>query len=274
MCKHHKTDPTAFSVASSFTSLSQRPYTPLGHKQFNVSSSGIKNRAKRVISFQAANRRAQRLFLLTSPPKPANYGLTRIIQPNLSEHVLLSCPLRDVTHTRQLIVRVGTCITVTFLPRRRHCRSINQRRLPSDARHTFFRINDNRCGTGSRVNGICSTPNSFLFRINDNRCGTGSRVSGICSTSHSFGRLALLVEAILDHRLFSARRYRCWLLLRDFLLVSPDRTWQPNLPLTFLEQYLASSVTSMTSTFNHPQCTPKTKFHAYWAQNQIYLQIE
>ena len=110
MCKHHKTDPTAFSVASSFTSLSQRPYTPLGHKQFNVSSSGIKNRAKRVISFQAANRRAQKLFLLTSPPKPANYGLTRIIQPNLSEQVFLSCPLRDVTHTRQLIVRVGTFI--------------------------------------------------------------------------------------------------------------------------------------------------------------------
>ena len=128
MCRHHtKTDPTVYPVAYSFTSLSQRPYTPLGHKQFNVSSSGIKNRAKRVISFQAANRRAQKLFLLTSPPKPANYGLTRIIQPNLSEQVFLSCPLRDVTHTRQLIVRVGTCITVTFLPRRRHRRSINQR---------------------------------------------------------------------------------------------------------------------------------------------------
>ena len=119
MCKHHKTDPTAFSVASSFTSLSQRPYTPLGHKQLNVSSSCIqKNRAKRVISFQAANRRAQKLCLLTSLPKPANYGLTRIIQPNLSEQVFLSCPLRDVAHTRQLIVRFGTCITGTFLPRR------------------------------------------------------------------------------------------------------------------------------------------------------------
>ena len=55
-----KTDPTAFSVASSFTSLSQRPYTPLGHKQFNVSSSDIKNRAKRIVSFQVANRKAQK----------------------------------------------------------------------------------------------------------------------------------------------------------------------------------------------------------------------
>ena len=117
-----------YPVASSFTSLSQRPYTPLGHKQFNVSSSDIlKNRAKRVVSFQAANRRAQKLFLLTSPPKPADYGLTRITQPNLSEQVFFSCPLRDVTHTRQLIIRVGTCILVTFLPRYRHCCSINQR---------------------------------------------------------------------------------------------------------------------------------------------------
>ena len=128
MCRHHKkTDPTAFSVASSFTSLSQRPYTPLGRKQFNVSSSDIKTRAKRIIYFQAVNRRAQKLFLLTSPPKPATYGLTRITQPNLSEQVLFSCPLRDVTYTRQLIVRVGTCLTVTFLPRHRHRRSINQR---------------------------------------------------------------------------------------------------------------------------------------------------
>ena len=56
-----KTDPTAFSVASSFTSLSQRPYTPLGHRQFNVSSSDInKTELNGVISFQAANRKAQK----------------------------------------------------------------------------------------------------------------------------------------------------------------------------------------------------------------------
>ena len=77
---------------------------------------------------------------------------------------------------------------------------------------------------------------------------------------------ALLVEAILDHWLFSTRRYRCWLLLRDFLL-SPRSDMAARSTFDLLEQYLASSVTSMTSTFNHPQCTPKTKFHAYWAQN-------
>ena len=227
MCKHHKTDPTAFCRFQLYLSQPTTLYTSRSQtvQRFKLPH---QNRAKRVISFQAANRRAQKLFLLTSPPKPANYGLTRIIQPNLSEQVFLSCHLRDVTHTRQLIVRVGTCITVTFFPRRRYCRSINQRWLPS-------------MGYARRRTALEDWP--FLSKL--------------------FLITGCLARDVTD--VGSSLETSFW---------SPRSDMATRSTFDLLEQYLASSVTSMTSTFNHPQCTPKTKFHAYWAQNQIYLQIE